>query len=437
MKGKKFYFKAASALALSGILLAGCGGGTDEGSSDKNKDAASGDKVTIDIFQNKVEFKTQFEDLVAQYEEENPNVDINVKTVGGGTDYAPVLKSSFSAGEDINIFNVTGPQDVLDYKEYLTDLADTKAADAALEGTLATVEDGEKILGLPVNQEGYGLVYNKRIFKEAGIDPASIQSYDDLEKAVKTLDSKKDELGIEAVFALPGKEAWVLGDHLANAFLADEFDHSVVNSFNADTVKFEKGDEMKRFLDLQNDYSVQPVLSLDYSQQVEEYFSLERVAMIQQGNWIYPSVEQMDEEVAQNIGILPIPVEGYEGSIPVGVSSYWAVNGQADEAEVKAAKDFLDWMYTSDTGKEAVLTSFKFIPAYEGYDTEKIADPLSKDVYRYSSEGKTIGWIFAGYPSNPWGTGVAGPNMQKYLDGGMTWDEVEADSIKQWEDKRK
>lgn len=433
MKGKKFYVKAISALALSGILLAGCGS-SDEGSSN---DTASGDKVTIDIFQNKVEFKTQFEELVAQYEEENPDVKINVKTVGGGTDYAPVLKSTFSSGEEINIFNVTGPQDVIDYKEYLTDLSGTKAAEAALDGTLATVLDGEQILGLPVNQEGYGLVYNKAIFEKAGIDPSTIQTHEDLENVVKTLDSKKDELGIEAVFALPGKEAWVLGDHLANAFLADEFNHSVVESFNADTVKFEKGDEMQRFLDLMNKYSVQPVLSLDYSQQVEEYFSLERVAMIQQGNWVFPSVEQMDEEVAQNIGILPIPVEGYEGSIPVGVSSYWAVNSSADEAEVQASKDFLDWMYTSDAGKEAVLTSFKFIPAYEGYDTDKISDPLSQDVYRYASEGKTIGWIFAGYPSNPWGTGVAGPNMQQYIDGKMTWDEVEADSIKQWEEKRK
>lgn len=428
----KFYLKAASALALSGLLLAGCGS-ADEG----GQETASKDKVTIDIFQNKVEFKTQFEELVAQYQEENPDIKINVKTVGGGTDYAPVLKSSFASGENIDIFNLVGPQDVIDYKEYLTDLSDTAAAEAALDGTLATVQEGEEVFGLPVNQEGYGLVYNKAIFEKAGIDPSTILSYEDLENAVKTLDSKKDELEIEAVFALPGKEAWVLGDHLANAFLADEFNHSVVESFNADTVKFEKGDEMKRFLDLQNDYSVQPVLSLDYSQQVEEYFSLGRVAMIQQGNWVYASVEQMDPELAENIGILPIPVEGYEGSIPVGVSSYWAVNGQSDDAEVQAAKDFLDWMYTSETGKEAVLTQFKFIPAYDGYDTAKISDPLSQDVYRYASEGKTVGWIFAGYPSNPWGTGVAGPNMQQYIDGKMTWDEVEADSIKQWEEKRK
>ncbi|UOQ46581.1 ABC transporter substrate-binding protein [Gracilibacillus caseinilyticus] len=433
MKNSKFFAKMASAVALSSMILAGC---SSDDSNSENGESASGDKIQIDIFQGKVEFKEQFEDLVALYEEENPNVEINVETVGGGTDYGPVLKSAFSSGDAPNIFNVTGPQDVIDYKEYLTDLSDTEAAGAALDGTLTTVTDGEQILGLPFNQEGYGLIYNKTVFEKAGINPDEIMSMEDLEAAVQTIDQQKEELGLEAVFALPAKEAWVLGDHLANTYLAPEFNHDVMEAFQADTVTFEKGDEMKQFVDLQFDYSIQPVLSLDYSQQVEEYFSLQKVAMIQQGNWIFPSVEQMDPEFAQNIGVLPIPVEGYEGSIPVGVPNYWAVNNEFDEEVVQASKDFLDWMYTSETGKEAVLNDFKFIPAYEGYDTSKISDPLSQEIYEYASNGNTIGWIFSGYPSNPWGTGVIGPDIQKYLAGEMSWEEVEADAIAKWEEER-
>ena len=432
MKSKKFLFLAFT-LVLSMLLAACSSDGSDESANGNN---SSAEQVSIDIFQGKVEFKDQFEDLVAKYEDENPNVSISVETVGGGTDYAPVLKSAFSAGDAPDIFNVTGPQDVIDYNEYLTDLSDTAAAEAALEGTLKAVTDGDQILGLPFNQEGYGLVYNKQIFEDAGITPEEILTYEDLEAAVQKIDGMKEELGIEAVFALPGKEAWVMGDHLANAFLAPEFNHDIIEAFNADTVAIEKADEMKRFLDLQADYSVGPVLSLDYSQQVEEYFSLGQVAMIQQGNWVYPSVEQMDEELAQNIGMLPIPVEGFEGSLPVGVPNNWAVNNQGTDAEIQAAKDFLDWMYTSEVGKEAVLKDFKFIPAYEGYDTSKISDPLSKDIYEYSEAGNTIGWIFGGYPSNPWGTDVMGSNMQRYLADDYTWDEVIEDSIAKWEEAR-
>ena len=47
------------------------------------------------------------------------------------------------------------------------------------------------------------------------------------------------------------------------------------------------------------------MLSLDYSMQVEQLFSTGKVAVIQQGNWIYPTVEQMDQELAENgIGMI-------------------------------------------------------------------------------------------------------------------------------------
>ncbi|MGM0877489.1 MAG: ABC transporter substrate-binding protein [Bacillota bacterium] len=426
---KNKYSKLVSTLTVFGLLLGGC-------SSDGGSNTETEDQITIDVFQGKVEFNEQFNNLAEKYEEENPGVDINITSVGGGTDYIGSLKSQFSSGEEPEIFSIAGPSEAEQFKENLADLSDTEAAKAAIDGTLTAVTDGEKVQGLPFNQEGYGFIYNKEMFKKAGINPKEILTYDDLEKAVQTLDSKKEELGIEAVFALAAKEKWVVGNHLANVYFASEFNHDVLETFNAETVAFEKGSELQKMLDLQNKYSVQPSLSLDYSQQVEEYFSLEQVAMIQQGNWIYPSVYEMDSEFAENkIGILPIPVEGFEGSLPVGIPNYWAVNSNSDEEVIQASKDFLDWLYTSETGKEAVLNDFKFIPAYEGYDTSKISDPISKEIYEYASAGKTIGWVFLGYPS-AWGDDL-GANMQKYLSDEMTWDELEANSIKKWEEKRK
>ncbi|WP_077624518.1 ABC transporter substrate-binding protein [Sediminibacillus massiliensis] len=430
MKNKQFFGKAATAVFMSSILLAGCGSSDGVGSS-------SGDKTTIEIFQGKVEFKEQFENLAEKYEEENPDIDIKITSVGGGTDYISSLKTQFSTGEEPEIFSIAGPSEAEQFKDSLADLSDMAAAEAALDGTLDPVSEGEEIHGIPFNQEGYGFVYNKAIFKQAGINPDDLHSYQDFVKAVETLDSKKEELGIEAVFALAASEKWVLGNHLANVYLAPEFNHDVLEAYNAETVEFERGEEMKRMVDLQNDYSIQPSLSLDYSQQVEEHFSLQNVAMIQQGNWVYNSIHEMDPEFAENnIGILPMPIEGFEGSLPVGIPNYWAVNSNSDKETIQASKDFLDWMYTSEAGKEAVLNDFKFIPAYEGYDTSKIADPLSQDIYRYASQGNTIGWVFLGYPSNAWGD-ILGANMQQYLSDEMTWEEVEAKSTEKWEEARK
>lgn len=417
-------------LLILGALVVGCS------SNNNGKSATTDDQVIIDIFNSKVEMKDQFEAIVDQYTSENPNITIKVKTVGGGTNWESNLKTTFASGEEPDIFPVGGPSQVGEYREYLSDLSNTKAAEKALEGTLKSVIDGEEILGLPFNQEGFGIIYNKEIFEKAGVDPESILTFEDLENAVKEIDSKKDELEIDAVFAFPAKELWIMGNHISNVFLSPEFDENIVNAYNADTVKLEKGNELKRFLDLKDEYAVQPSLSLDYSQQVEEYFSLQRVAMITQGNWVYPTIHEMDPEFAENgIGILPIPMEGYEGKIPVDVPTYWGVNKNSDEEVVQASKDFLDWLYTSEEGKQLVLEELKFMPAYEDYDVSKIADPISQELYEYSTEGNTIGWIYRGSPQG-WHEETLGSNMQKYLSGEMTWEELEEDSRNSWEKAR-
>ncbi|MBD3108312.1 carbohydrate ABC transporter substrate-binding protein [Bacillus sp. AGMB 02131] len=431
--GKKKLFSGLMATALTtSVLLAACSSGGEESSGSESKD-----KTVVDVFQFKVEFKDQFEALAEQYEELNDGIEINITSVGGGEDYGAALKSKFASGNEPAIYNVGGPQDVKDWQDSLADLSDTEAAAVALDGTLDGVTTDSKVLGLPYNQEGYGFLYNKEVFEKAGIKPEEITSYDNLVKAVETLDSKKEDLGLKAVFALPGKETWVTGLHLSNTFIAPEFDGNVVTAFESGKVDFTYGDAFKNVLDLQNKYSVQPTVSLDYSQQVEELFSLGNVAIIQQGNWVYGSIAGIDQEFADsNVGILPIPVEGYkEDSIPVGVPMYWGVNSNKDEKVIEAAKDFLDWMYTSEEGKEAVLTEFKFIPAYEGYDVSKISDPLSKAVYEYATAGKTIGWTFMGYPTG-WGQNELGVSIQKYLSGEAKWDEVVSETQAAWEKNR-
>ncbi|WP_449538144.1 ABC transporter substrate-binding protein [Ferdinandcohnia sp. Marseille-Q9671] len=435
MKAKKLVPAFLALLFLVSVALVGCSS-NEEGSKDSGSD--SKDAVTVDIFQFKVEFKEQFEAVAKQYEEANDGVKINITTVGGGEDYGAALRSKFASGEEPTIYNIGGPQDVADWNDSLADLSDTAAAGVALEGTLDGVTKDDKVLGLPFNQEGYGLIYNTAVFEEAGINPDEITTLAALEDAVKTLDSKKDELGLDAVFALPGKEKWVTGLHLSNTFLSPEFDGNVLETFDSSSVEFEYGDAFKKVLDLQNEYSVQPTVSLDYAMQVEELFSTGRVAMIQQGNWVYGSIAGIDEELANNgVSILPIPVEGYkEDSIPVGIPMYWAVNSNKDDAEVKAAKDFLDWLYTSEEGKTTVLEDFKFIPAYEGFDATKVSDPLGKAVYEYSTEGRTIPWVFMGYPTG-WGEQQLGTNIQKYISGEMSWDDLVKESKASWEDTRK
>ncbi len=406
------------------------------------------EEAEVDIFQFKVEIAKELEEAAQAYMDANPNVKVNIQTVGGGDDYGAALKAKFQSGSEPDIYNVGGPQDIEDWMGKLEDLSDQPWVDQALEGILSGATVDGKVYALPFNIEGYGFVYNKNIFNDAGIDAAMINDFDSLEKAVIELD-KKIKAGeledkyplLEAVFDLPAKETWVTGLHASNAAISQEL-MSSLDAFAADEFEFKYNEAYKAIIDLQADYSPWAdrkgnLNAVDYATQVDEGIAIERVAIIQQGNWVYGGVNTIDENVAANLGFLPLPVKGVkEDSIPVGVPMHWAINSNSSDVDKAAAKDFINWLYTSDEGKDYVVNKFYFIPPLKGYEGFEPKDPLGKDITRFANEGRTMPWVFMGYPTG-WGMEVLGNEIQKYLAGDVTWEEAIETSVAKWSELRK
>lgn len=352
------------------------------------------------------------------------------------------------SGQEPTIFNVQGPSDVNDWFNKLEDMSSEAWVKNAAKGTLADVTKDGKVYGLPAAIEGYGFVYNKLIFNDAGIDVAQIKDFASLEKAVKDLDAKiksgalkEKHPDLEAVFEYPAKETWLTGQHTSNIALSPELKSSF-EANSAKSIEFKYADQLKKIIDLQSSYTAagsdrEKITAVDNTTSVENGIAIERVAIVQQGNWIYPSVSGIDTKVAENLGILPIPLESVvEDSIPVGVPSYWVVNKDATADQKKAAKDFLNWLYQSEEGKEIIVNDFNFIPPFTNYGDLKAKDALSRAVQEYSCTGKTIAWVFNGYP-NGWSMDVMGTQIQKYLSDKTTWDQVITEVKKQWSELRK
>lgn len=446
MKMKKFIaMTLVSVLALS-TLLTGCAPKKSEPAPAEGTAAAT--PATVNIFQFKVEIQKELELATQEYMKLHPEVKINLQTVGGGADYGAALRAQFQSGNEPTIYNVGGPQDIKDWMEKLEDLTDQPFVGLALDGVLSGVTVDNKVYALPYAVEGYGFVYNKNIFTDAGIDAATIVDYKSLEAAVKTLDEKiksgamKEKYpNLKAVFDLPAKETWVTGLHASNMALSTEFASSL-DAYAAKEVKFAASNAYKQLIDLQVNYSENAkspakLNAVDYATQVDQGLAVERVAIIQQGNWIYGGVAKIDENVAQNLGILPMPVVGgKEDSIPVGVPMYWAVNKGANDADKAAAKDFLNWLYTSKEGKEIVVNKFFFIPPLKGFDGLDPKDSLGMAIKQYAEAGKTVPWVFMGYPTG-WGQDVLGSELQKYFSGDKTWDEVIKTAQDKWAEMRK
>ena len=442
--------KKAISTILTAAMVAGMmtGCGSAGGSTDTQESAGSSagdDQVVIDVFQNKNEISDALQAAIDTYEEKNPNVKINLETVGG-SDYASSLKAKMLGNDPVEIFTLGGPDDIASYQEYLEPLTDQEWVSHVTAGGVDNVTVDGEVYGLPLAIEGYGLIYNKKIFVAAGIDASTLTTYDAIDKAFADLQKQIDEGKLaeefpvlEAVEEYAAKESWIVGLHTNNVALSQEF-KSAANAFNSKTVAYTYGDQLKDLIDLETKYTsskdnLSLLNSVDYSTQVGGGLAIERVAVVQQGNWISSEVSNVSEDVLDNLGILPIPLKGVvEDSIAVGVSNYWCVNSKSSDAEKKAAKDFLNWLYQSDEGKEIVVNNLGFIPAFDNYDNVSISDPLSAEVKRYVDAGKTIPWVFSGQPSG-WDSKVAA-NIQNYLAGSMTWDEVIAQNIADWESMR-
>ena len=433
-------------VAMVAGMMTGCGsagGSTDTKTSADN--SASDDQVVIDVFQNKNEISDALQAAIDTYEEENPSVKINLETVGG-SDYASSLKAKMLGNDPVEIFTLGGPDDIASYQDYLEPLTDQEWVSHVTAGGVDNVSVDDEVYGLPLAIEGYGLIYNKKIFEAAGIDASTLTTYDAIDKAFADLQDQIDEGKLadefpvlEAVEEYAAKESWIVGLHTNNVALSQEF-KSATNAFNSKSVEYTYGDQLKDLIDLETKYTTSKddlslLNSVDYSTQVGGGLAIERVAVAQQGNWISSEVANVSEDVLDNLGILPIPLKGVvEDSIAVGVSNYWCVNSKSSDAEKKAAKDFLNWLYQSDEGKQIVVNDLGFIPAFDNYDDVTISDPLSAEVMRYVDAGKTIPWVFSGQPSG-WDSKVAA-NIQNYLAGNMTWDEVIAQNIADWESMR-
>lgn len=420
------------------LLLAACGtGGTESGTSDEGTESGvEGGVVKLDFFNQKPEITAQLEELAQMYEEQSEGqTEVTITTVGSGEGSA-ALQARFSSGEEPAMMMLGGLPEVERYSDSLLDVTDLEVSDTLIDGTLEGGTIDGVPLGIPLNLEGFGWMYNREIFEEAGVDPESIQNYDDFAAAVETLDSQKEALGIDAVFGFSGGENYIANQFSAN-FTSPEFNESIIESYEATELNWEYGDQMKKYTDLFNEHNVQPILTVDYSRSVEELFVNDRVAMVHQGIWIVPTLNDIDPEFAQEkLGLLPVYGENdTEGKIIAGAPFYIGVNKNLDEAVVEESKNFLDWMYLSDEGREMIVGDLAFVPAQEGYEPSDIADPVSSELYQALLDGETGAMTHKQYPDG-WFQQVLYPEYQKYLTGDQSWEDFENNTAEAFKEMR-
>jgi raffinose/stachyose/melibiose transport system substrate-binding protein len=434
--------KRLTALALSAIMstaiLTGC-----SSSDDTSGDDSVGSVYYLNF---KPESEEQWKQIAADYEAET-GVKVKVVTAASGT-YEQTLKSEIVKKDAPTLFQINGPVGYEAWKDYTADLKDTQLYSSLLNQDMA-ITDGDGVYGIPYVEEGYGIIYNNAIMeKYFALDGAKVTSIDEInnftifKEVTEDMQAKKEQLGIDGVFAstslLPGEE-WRWQTHLANLPIYYEYKDKDIT--NADEIEFTYSDNFKNIFDLYiNNSTCAPSLlgSKTVSDSMAE-FALGKAAMVQNGNWGWSQIAEVEGNTvkAEDVKFMPIytGVEGEETQgLCIGTENFFAINSQASEADQLASIEFVEWLFTSETGKNHVTNELGFIAPFATFnDDETPQDPLAQEVLRYlgNSDLYNVDWNFVSFPSQTFKDNF-GSALLEYCNGNMKWEDVKNLVVEQW-----
>jgi multiple sugar transport system substrate-binding protein len=223
-----------------------------------------------------------------------------------------------------------------------------------------------EIYGVPFDANNLAIYYNKKIFKDAGVDPAKIVTWADLRAAAKKL-TKQGQYG----FQVPqGQGEWLVWTWMTGLWQAGgEFlgDNNTKVKFNSKA----GADAIQLWYDMVNvdksSYFSEP--GAGYK---PDDFIAGRVAMMINGPWNFPVLEKAKKEAGLDYGAIFLPKNKKNATNLGGENMYiFKSNKTKEDAAWKFSKyimspDFqADWSMTA--GYLPVSTSTLNNPAYKKF----------------------------------------------------------------------
>ena len=352
------------------------------------------DQKVIRICQFKVEIADDLQRLAEEYEE---LTGIRVEVESTSSDgYQTLLRTKFAGDEAPDIFNNEGFSQMAEWSEYLADLSDEPwVADMVPQAVEGASIDG-RIYGLPLYFEGYGWCYNPKMFEEAGITelPKTLDEFDEL--------CTKLEAAGFAPIGLPFGSSYNPGRFMFNVAVAhQENPTEFIEAAKRGEIDFVNDEIMNEWVDMLDvclKHAYKNPLDMDFSGQISSY-AFEEVAMTMANNGGWISFTEMNPEIDADYMVVPINNDpAFNDVLYAGPSTYWVVN--KNSPVVEEAKDFLEWLVTSERGQYYLTDVFGFVPGLSTMSvSEEQVGPLSAAVSEAIVEGRALGWEWPKYPN--------------------------------------
>ena len=376
--------------------------------------AMADDKVSITIFNSKMEIQSQFEEMAEKYAEDNG---INVEVYYSNDTVAAHLATKYSAGDPYTLAMVDAKDIYSLAKDHAIDMSDQEW----VKNTNYAIGIDDQINGFPMCVEARGLIYNADAIEAITGETFNPEDY-------KTLDSFKElieqlkEGGMETPTGIM-KEDWSLGGHFLSQVSEEQPDVeefiTKLHEGEADLINNEKFNSLMDFFDvmMENNYAKDSAIAAE--REVTEMMLAEgEIAFMYGGNWDWSVINAYD--YTENMGMMPIPQNTDDGTnekLVGGGSKYFMIDSSdtTTDEQRQAALDFLEWLADSEEGQKFITEDCALVPAFSNNENE-VADPLGKSVKKYADEGAMID-NYNYMPDDH--ISLCGAIFQKYLAGQM------------------
>ena len=366
---------------------------------------------------------------------EQTGVPVKIVTAASGT-YQETLTAEMDKSEAPTMFQVGNQGAVDTWGEYCYDLTNTDVWNEMTTHAFDMVGDDGFTYSIGYCYECFGIIVNKALLEKAGHSIDEINNFDSLKAVADDIHARASELGFDAFSSagLDGSSSWRFSGHLANMPLYYEFRDDGVTSKPA-TITGAYLDNYKAIWDLYTTDSATTGADLlaatgDAS---EAEFGNGEAVFYQNGSWEYPNLVGNFGMDPANLQMIPIycGVEGEEDAgLCSGTENCWAVNAEADEADIQATLDFMKWVVTSDEGTTMLAEEFGPCPFKSAKTPENV---FFADAANLTNEGKyVVTWAFNFTPAvDDWRAGVVDA-LGQYTAGTGDWDAVVSAFVDGW-----
>lgn len=356
MKAKKWLAALGVTTMLVGGVLSGCSGGSNGSTED------SGDTVEITLAGwggNPSETRLLKEALDA-FEEKNPTIKVKHEVISD--QYMDVMKTRLIGGEAPDVFYLdafeapalieTGVLEPLD--DYVTEEFDVEDFEQPL---LEAFQKDGVTYGFPKDYSTLALFYNKKMFDEAGVEVPT--TWDEVREVSKEL--TKDGvvgLGVAPELARMYYIAESLGGEVVKDDKANFGDDKVIEA-------------LKPIIDQRNEDKTAAQATDVGANWGGEMFGQEKAAMVIEGNWVIPFLEDTFPNVDYGTAELPT-INGEQSTMAYTVSYVMNAGTEKKEASWKLI-EFLTGPEGMEiwTSKGFALPTRKSVAEKLGFDQDE------------------------------------------------------------------